>query len=120
MWTAGSISSDSDWKPQRYQKVFRGTVATPALLTTAANIRKRPFGLTALRKADEPRVCHREKNRPGLRAPVQAARPRRPFVKTQSGYPGGLWGESLPSLFGSTQAATTRKSRLFLLPASSL
>src|SRR5262245_66532927 len=89
MWTAGSISSDSDWKPQRYQKLFRGTVATPALLTTAANIRKRPFGLTALRKADEPRVCRRGKNRRGLRAPVQAARPRPPFAKTGRGYPGG-------------------------------
>src|SRR4029453_8900107 len=120
MWTAGSISSDSDWKPQRSQKALSWDGGHACSPTTAANIRKRPFGLTAQKKGDEPRVCHREKNRPGLRAPVQAARPRPPFVKTQSGYPGGLRGESLPSLFGSTQAATHRKSPLFLLPASSL
>src|SRR5262245_25568574 len=98
MWTAGSISSDSDWKSQRYQRCFVGRCH--ACSTATANIPKRTFGLTALRKVDEPRVYHREKNRLGLPAPVQAARPRPPFAKTRSGYPGGLRGESLLGLFG--------------------
>src|SRR5436305_1597802 len=115
MWSA-DISTLRAWGKE-------GQCRIQTLTTEMSGPPSRASGLSVtrstdlfVRKSNEPRVFHQGKNHSGLPAPGRAARLGLRFSKTRSGSPPGPRLESLPYLFGSTQAARRRKYRLFWLP----